>query len=127
MSHSALTIQDWIFRVRPPTGPAARAVLLAIHGRTGNEGSMEIFIQKLNSVFWVILPARSLRRSRRRIQLGAEERGIHQDFPGLESSAAGLSTGWTRSGVTQEIVDLPFYLLGFSQGAALALTYSLSY
>jgi phospholipase/carboxylesterase len=122
-----LTLQDWTFRIRPPTGPSAQAVLLAIHGRTGSENSMEIFIQKLNSAFWIILPRAPFASQGGGYGWVAEEKGIHQDFSALEKSSVGLIDRVDQICADQNIENLPLYLLGFSQGAALALALSLNY
>jgi phospholipase/carboxylesterase len=124
---SELTLQDWVFRIYSPAAPSAKAVLLAIHGRTGNESSMEIFIQKLNSVFWVILPRAPFAAQGGGFSWVTEEKGIHQDFSAFDKSALGLIDRVDQIRIDREIANLPLYLLGFSQGAALSLAISLNY
>ncbi len=122
-----LTIQEHIFRIFPPTQHVPRAALLAIHGYTGNEHSMEIFIQKLIPDCWAILPRAffpALDEGFSWVLDGNEDR---TGFQMLEESAMRLKMRVDQIQQDLKITRLPLYLMGFSQGAALALVYSLKY
>jgi phospholipase/carboxylesterase len=119
------TVQDWEFRIRKPKESIAKGVLVAIHGRTGSENSMEIFTQKLNTNFWVISPRAPFSAQGSGFSWVEEEQSSRQDFSRLEQSSLGLAQRLRQILQENQIEELPLHLLGFSQGAAIALILSL--
>jgi phospholipase/carboxylesterase len=120
-------IQDALFRVFPPAQPTARAAILAIHGYTGNEHSMEIFTQKMSSDCWAILP-----RAIYPVKTGGfswipEGSADRSDFRNLNDNATLLKQRVDQLQQELKINGIPLFLMGFSQGAALALVYSLRF
>ena len=47
--------EDWVLRVRPPTGQGKR-ILLMLHGWLGDENAMWIFAHKLPADAWIVAP-----------------------------------------------------------------------
>ena len=47
------TFENWTLRVRPGTG---KRILLLLHGWTGDQDSMSIFIRNFPSDCWIVLP-----------------------------------------------------------------------
>ena len=50
-----VSFQDWIVRVRPANQTPSRLLLL-VHGWTGDENSMWIFVHNFAPSYWIIAP-----------------------------------------------------------------------
>jgi len=122
-----LTINDWVFRIQPPLEHPAKAVLVAIHGLTGNQFSMEIFTHKLRRTFWIIYPRAPFAAKSGGFSWVPDEHGYYQDVLDLEEISSELSLRVDLIQQELTILHLPVYLMGFSQGAAFALVYSLRF
>jgi phospholipase/carboxylesterase len=121
-----LPLDDWVVLVRQPDGIGPYPIFLLLHGWTGDETSMWVFVTRLPKEAIIVTP-----------------RGL---FPTLSSGFSwhlDSEKRWPQASdfntAMEKIVDLlsPRYfptgdfsklnLLGFSQGAALALTLLLTY
>ena len=123
-----INIEDWHFRIQPPTDPASNSILVAIHGWTGNQYSMDIFTRKLKNEYWIIFPC---------APYPAEGGG----FSWIDSSEADQKNLQYLTNSTQNLhsrIDFLLHdhlhlipnrmnLMGFSQGSAMALLYCLKY
>lgn len=105
---------EWLPVSKPP-----HPVLVLLHGLTGDENSMSIFVQRMPKEFTLIAP-----------------RGIYRSRLGGYSWQASESNGWPSISDFQRSIETLFslivpqnfpgtdldsiHLLGFSQGAALA-------
>lgn len=117
---------DWILRKRMPEGDGPYKLLLLLHGWTGNEDSMWIFIPRLPKSYLLISP-----------------RGIFITPLGGYGWQDNTVKGWPKAADFQTSIDAlldmvnsldfpginvdRFDLMGFSQGAALAYVMSLVY
>ena len=112
-------------RVQPALSSPPSSVIVFLHGWTGDENSMGIFSRRLDSA-WKFYP-------RGPIKLG-------EGFAWIDSQSVVsvcMSDFWpVCEALFDEIIhwidayqlkDLPVYLVGFSQGAAMALALSLRY
>ncbi len=117
--------EDWICRVQPaPVKPPTRLIIF-LHGWTGDEKSMGIFARGLDSS-WCFFP-------RGPVKLVQGYAWV--DTPSIYS--ANLSNFWPVAQVlfdkislwinTYSLTGLPVYLVGFSQGAAMALALAIRY
>lgn len=120
---SLITFKDWTLRIRESPGPSPRLLLL-IHGLTGDENSMWVFVRDLPAHYWLVAP-RGPHPSQMEqggyswlaARAEAEElSSLDQLRPAAESlmhlvddysSSVGLDSG-------------TFDVMGFSQGAAMA-------
>jgi phospholipase/carboxylesterase len=119
-------IGDFVVRERFPEGPGLKRLLLLVHGWTGDENSMWIFSSRLPKNYLLLAP-----------------RGLSSTPLGGYGWQDTVSKGWPRaSDFTPAIeaifnlvssIDFPgldissFDLMGFSQGAALAYAFALTY
>ncbi|MFH1185541.1 MAG: alpha/beta fold hydrolase [Chloroflexota bacterium] len=117
---------DWALRVRPAEGQPARLLLL-LHGWTGDENSMWVFVRKLPRNYWMMAP----RAPHASLPSGYSWRVLppdRTDGPGLEdlrSSAEGLIALVDGYRAQQNLPGGTFDVMGFSQGAAVASTLAL--
>jgi phospholipase/carboxylesterase len=117
----------WVVRVTPPADRLNSRLLLMLHGWTGDETSMKVFYREVPPNHWIIAP---------RGIIPAEETGYGwvSHRPGREATLELFLevVDQLRSNIKQWIEQLeinpqPMELIGFSQGAALALAYALKY
>ncbi len=128
-SETALTaFQGWTLRVRPATLQPARLMLL-IHGWTGDENSMWVFVRKLPGRYWLVAP---------RAPFVTQPSGYSWRRPGpqpgkpptlddLRPAAADLIALVDAYALEHGIDAREIDAIGFSQGAALANTLALLY
>jgi phospholipase/carboxylesterase len=112
----------WKVRIQPPKQPVEARVMLLIHGWTGDENVMWIFTRNLPDNYWFIAP---------RGPIAAGEGYAWLDhsasWPQLEKFSAAAAVlmkefqQWIKKVGAPQI---PFEVMGFSQGAAMA--YALS-
>jgi phospholipase/carboxylesterase len=114
------TIDGWKMRVRRPVQTSRCPVLLALHGFTGDEYSMDVFTSRLPENYWVL----SLRAP-----FVAEtgfswvfKKGnslpVYKDFSYATSEIVRRLETWVNKlGIVSSEIDV----IGFSQGAALSL------
>lgn len=117
--------QGWLFRYTKSANAGRHRLLLMLHGWTGNEDSMNVFQRNLPDDYYMVAP-----------------RGIVALDEGGYGWLAGMAGKGASLAAFQEPVDalakmLPYWLqlqpdtfpqislMGFSQGAALALSFSL--
>jgi phospholipase/carboxylesterase len=118
------TFEDWTLRVRPGTGSEARITLL-LHGWTGDENSMWAFARDLPASAWLIAP-----RAPHLAASGYSWRVMKSGWPGyddLRPSAALLLDLVDRWSIANAVESRQVDLLGFSQGAAMCVTFALAY
>jgi phospholipase/carboxylesterase len=122
-SISLTTFQDWTLRIRESTHTAPRLLLL-IHGLTGDENSMWVFVRELPSHYWMIAP-----RAPHAAQM---EQGGYSWRPPQYGNLDEVSLDLLRS-TADELIRLVdeysastgldahvFDMMGFSQGAAVS-------
>lgn len=117
--------EDWLFRIQPAVESTPNAVLVAIHGWTGNETSMDIFTRKLRQTEWVIYPRAPFESPNGGYSWTGDTRGVLQEFSTFQSIGVELISRLRRILAANHLEGLPVHLAGFSQGAALALVLSL--
>jgi phospholipase/carboxylesterase len=122
------TFEDWTIRVQPPSKKPVR-VMLMLHGWTGDEGSMWFFTKNLGNDYWLIAP---------RAPYSAPQGGFSwrplpasTSFPPtyeqLQPSAARLNDLIDRWGIANSVDVSQVDMMGFSQGAAMTVTFALTY
>jgi phospholipase/carboxylesterase len=122
------TFEDWTIRFQPPAGKPSRVMIL-IHGWTGDETSMWFFTRSLREDYWLVAPRAPYPAS----QGGFSWRPMTSltSFPPtyemLRPSAAMLSDLIDRWGIANTVNVSQVDMMGFSQGAAMTVTYALTY
>jgi len=125
--------QGWTLRASAPEQPADAGPLVLLHGWTGDETVMWIFARKLAKHRWVLAP---------RGPVSAPEGGfgwlphrtaggewpILADFQTAADQVMAALPGWLeQAGVPRAVQEKPLDLMGFSQGAAMALALAAFY
>lgn len=130
-----ITFENWTLRIRPATAQPARLLVL-LHGWTGDEDSMWVFVRSFPTDYWIIAPRaphvtqpsgyswRPLRAVTLRQAQGdaRDTQSTRTGQPSLEElrPAAEALLPWVDAYATQNKIDArQFDLIGFSQGAAL--------
>jgi len=113
------TFAGWTIRIRP--SPEPKRLLLLIHGLTGDENSMWVFVRALSANYWIVAP-----RAPYPAQAGGyswrppgAENLEHPDRDDLAESAMDLLGLVDRYAASIRIGAAQFDVIGFSQGAAL--------
>ncbi len=119
--------QKWVLRLRPSPQKNSSRILLMIHGWTGDENSMQIFHRDISPDYYIISP-------RGLIPTPEGGYGWIGHRPGKEAT---LEAFLEPSQALHQLIgqfrrdyslpNQPIDLMGFSQGAALSLTYCLQY
>lgn len=111
--------------VRPTSEDPQAPPLIALHGWTGDEHSMEIFIRRMAPNRWIFAP---------RAPYTAEPGGYAWVPPTPERPAPWETFAQSALKLKDDMVEwltsfslpaIPIDLMGFSQGAAMALTFTL--
>jgi phospholipase/carboxylesterase len=122
------TFEDWTIRVQSPAKKPVR-VMVMLHGWTGDEESMWFFTKNLRDDYWVIAP----RAPYPAPQGGFSWRplGPSTSFPPsyeqLQPSAARINDLIDRWGIANSVDVSQVDMMGFSQGAAMTVTFALTY
>jgi len=123
-----VSFQGWTLRVRPATQAAARLLLL-IHGWTGDENSMWVFVHNFGPNYWIIAPraphlTEPTGYSWSSLRHGEHDRPTLQDLqPAIES----LISFVDAYAAENHLEVSQFDAIGFSQGAALVSAIALSH
>ncbi len=111
----------WALRIRPASARPVRLLLL-LHGWTGNEDSMWVFVRNFTADFWMVAP-RGLYPTRPAGYSWRPALLEEHDKPGfndLRPSAEALLRLVDEYAASQGVNAQTFDVIGFSQGAALA-------
>jgi len=128
MKNEALltTFEDWTLRLRPPQGKPA-ALLLMLHGWTGDENSMWSFARNLPQDWWILAPRAPYPAAQGGYSWRAPVTGGFPSLEQLQPSAAALMDLLERWEIANGREPAPVNLIGFSQGGALAVAMALLY
>ena len=127
-SSGLVSFQGWTLRARSSAARLARFLLL-VHGRTGDEDSMWVFVSKFPNDYWLLAP----RAPYPALPGGYSwvpptmESGNAASLEHFRSSAKALVTLLDAYGAQHELQAPQFDLIGFSEGAAVASTLALTY
>lgn len=120
----------WVLRIKKPANTVSidrQRILLLLHGWTGDENSMWFFTHNLPDHYWLISP-RGIFESP---QGGYSWRIIQPDKPitieEFQFAIERLTTLVEEWEKTNSLPHNPLDLMGFSQGAALSLSFLLTY
>jgi phospholipase/carboxylesterase len=121
LDYSNRVIDGWTVRLRPGPGAPA-AVLLALHGLTGDERSLDIFTSRIPANTFVLSPRAPLAASPGFSWLARTVTTPHpqaSEFGPIVGELERRIPAWlAQLGIS---ATLPIQLMGFSQGAALCL------
>lgn len=122
-----IPFQDWTLRVRP--GSAGTRVIVLLHGWTGDENSMWVFVRNFSKQYWMIAP-RALHPAQPFGYTWRHTARVDSERPSLDDlhpAADVLIQLLDAYAVDNHFAFQEFDVLGFSQGAALANTLALLY
>ena len=115
-----VSFQDWTLRVRPASTSPSR-ILLLVHGWTGDENSMWVFVRNFAPDYWIVAPRAPFAAepdgySWRPPHAGGHERPTFEDLQPAIGSLLGLLDAYAE---LQGVDATQFDAMGFSQGAAM--------
>ena len=121
-----VSFRDWTLRIRAATQGPARLLVL-VHGWTGDEDSMWVFVHNFPPQHWIIAPrapflTKPSGYSWRPLRVAAHDRPTFDDLQPAVESLIGLVDAYADENsldVTQ------FDAIGFSQGAAMVSSMAL--
>lgn len=123
-----IMFQNWTLRVRQANMKTARLLLL-LHGWTGDENSLWVFVRNLSEDYWIVAPRApypsqqtSGGYSWRPLAAGSEG---WPDLDDLRPAAAALLPLLDSYAAENMLDSRRFDVIGFSQGAALTNTLAL--
>ncbi len=123
-----VAFHDWTLRVRASSQVPARLLVL-VHGWTGDENSMWVFVRNFPADYWIIAPrapyvTKPSGYSWRppRADADSDHRPALDDIRPVSDSLIGLVDAYALENTLQAS---QFDLMGFSQGAVLASTIAL--
>jgi phospholipase/carboxylesterase len=115
----------WTFRIQVPSSSNPKGFLIAIHGWTGNENSMAIFTRNLLSHYFILYPRAPFISTSGGYSWAREAKSVEQDYALFQAIGIELIERIQHIRAVFHVENLPISLMGFSQGAALAMTISL--
>ena len=126
-----ITFNQWTLRVRVASEQPPRLLLL-LHGWTGDENSMWIFVRNFSSDYWIIAPraphvTEPSGYSWRASRVHQSERRSWPSLEDFRSSAKSLIALVDDYAAQNQIDARQFDVIGFSQGAALTNVVALLY
>ncbi len=121
-----ISFQDWTLRLRAASARPARLLLL-VHGWTGDENSMWVFVRRFPARYWIVAPRapHATQPNGFSWRAGEGPPGAPPNFEQLSPSAARLIGLVDALAAEHQIDDPVFDAIGFSQGAALVNTLAL--
>lgn len=125
-STEVITFQGWTLRVRAATEKPAHLLLL-VHGWTGDENSMWVFVRNLPGSYWIVAPRAPYTTSPSGYSWRPERPGVHDrpNFEDLQPAAESLLHFVDAYAAENHLDASQFSAIGFSQGAALISTLAL--
>jgi phospholipase/carboxylesterase len=123
-----ITFQNWTLRVRPATESPERLLLL-LHGLTGDENSMWVFVRNFPDKFWIVAP-RAFHIAKPGGYSWRRHPAEQDDPPGLADFRPAVSAvlAFVDAYAAEcRIEARQFDVIGFSQGAALTNAIALLY
>ena len=123
-----IAFHDWTLRVRPASKQPAHLLLL-LHGWTGDENSMWVFVQNFPLDYWIIAPRAPYAAGPSGYSWRAS-RPNARGWPSLEdfhASADSLIAFVDNYAAQNQLDASQFDVMGFSQGAALTNAIALLY
>lgn len=120
------TFRGWTLRIHPSAQQGPRLLLL-IHGWTGDENSMWVFVRNFPSDYWIVAP-RAPFATEPSGYSWREMQGGSRRPPGIEdlrAAAAGLIELADTYAAENGFAVNQFDVIGFSQGGALTNTLAL--
>jgi phospholipase/carboxylesterase len=123
---SLVTFGPWTLRVRPAAAFPARLLLL-IHGRTGDENSMWVFVRQFAAAYSVVAPRAPHAAGPAGHSWVEPDSQLHAPIrlEDLEASADALIALVDDYAAAHSLSPDRFDMIGFSEGAALTITLAL--
>jgi phospholipase/carboxylesterase len=117
---------NWVFKAFSPSPPYRNELFILLHGWTGDENSMDIFTRAFPTGAWLISPRAPFPSP----TTGYSWLPILLDLPAAREKVEGIASEieiqileWKR--ILKIPLETPTHLVGFSQGGALALLFSM--
>jgi phospholipase/carboxylesterase len=122
------TFEDWTIRMQAPESKPVR-VMVMLHGWTGDEESMWFFTRDLVSNYWLLAPRAPYpgKPSGFSWRPMTSLTSFPPSYEQMRPSAAMLEDLIERWGIANAVDVRQVDMMGFSQGAAMTLTYALTY
>lgn len=117
----------WIFRHHNTGESQNTRLCVMLHGWTGDETSMDIFLRAFPAGYLVISPRGPIAADEGGYGWVSYRPGTIAPFPHYQAAAHNLSLLLERWIGQQNLPDNKISVVGFSQGAAMALSYAVTF
>lgn len=117
----------WVYRLHPPKDPNPSRLCVFMHGWTGDEFSMDIFLRAVPPDYSVVSPRAPFTSEEGGYGWVTFRPGTLAPITDFQITARNLLTKLDRWIEQHQLPDNPLTLVGFSQGAAMALATALAY
>lgn len=98
-----------------------------LHGLTGDEYSMDVFLRAIPDSYWVLSPRGPFPAPDHGYAWVAHHPGLTAPFSVFQNTAAALNSALDHWISQLQLPETRLTLLGFSQGAAMALAFALTF
>ncbi len=117
----------WTFRFRPSIAPPPTRIILFIHGWTGDEFSLDPFSHTASPQAVLFFPRGPVKASPSGFGWANHTAPGGTTFASFEPAAHALMKFLEAQVVEMDLPNLPFTLVGFSQGVAMSITLAALY
>jgi phospholipase/carboxylesterase len=122
-----LNSDGWTFRLKLPRSKSSAKTLLLIHGWSGDENSMWVFVNKFPAEFCILAPRGPFPSPKGGYAWAALSLDHPSALTEFESVAAKLIASTEALLKSLYLAPVPLHLMGFSQGAAMVYTLAIQY
>ena len=119
--------QGWVIRVKPAQNNRPRRLMLMVHGWTGDENSMGVFQKGLPDDYVIISPRGYVESEEGGYGWVAHQDGVDATLESFRKPAEKIYASMEHWKKLTQVENTPITLMGFSQGAALILSFALFY
>ncbi len=123
----AIQESGWIYRVLRPNEPAKTRTCILIHGWTGDEFSMDVFLRAIPPDYAILSPRGPISSSEGGYGWVRHRPGNLAPYQDFKQTAQDLLKRLDRWILQNRLPDSKLSLVGFSQGAAMALSLGIAF
>ncbi len=117
----------WIYRLHPAKDESADRLCVLLHGWTGDEYSMDVFLRAIPARYRVISPRGPVKADENGFGWVVYRPGAKAPLTDYQIAARNLLSALERWTSQHQLPGGKLTMVGFSQGAGMALSFALAY